>query len=63
MPINPNGYENMQNGTKIPYLKIETKYYNILQGLGITIAGYTCENEKLSGIFVKSVTEGSSAHR
>ena len=33
------------------------------QGLGITIAGYTCEREELSGIFVKSVTEGSSAHR
>jgi len=31
--------------------------------LGITIAGYTCEREELSGIFVKSVTEGSSAHR
>ena len=25
--------------------------------------GYTCEREELSGIFVKSVTEGSSAHR
>ena len=33
------------------------------QGLGITIAGYTCEREELSGIFVKSVTEGSSAFR
>ena len=33
------------------------------QGLGITIAGYTCEREELSGIFVKSVTEGSAAHR
>ena len=34
-----------------------------LQGLGITIAGYTCEREELSGIFVKSVNEGSAAHR
>ena len=33
------------------------------QGLGVTIAGYTCEREDLSGIFVKSVTEGSAAHR
>ncbi len=33
------------------------------QGLGVTIAGYTSEREELSGIFVKSVTEGSAAHR
>ena len=33
------------------------------QGLGITIAGYTCEREELSGIFVKSVTEGSAADK
>ena len=33
------------------------------QGLGITIAGYTCEREELSGIFDKSVTEGSAADR
>ena len=33
------------------------------QGLGITIAGYTCEREELSGIFVKSVTDGSAADR
>jgi len=33
------------------------------QGLGITIAGYTCEREELSGIFVKSVTERSAADR
>lgn len=30
-------------------------------GLGITIAGYVCEKEELSGIFVKSVTSGSAA--
>ncbi|XP_053620496.1 patj homolog [Plodia interpunctella] len=30
-------------------------------GLGITIAGYVCEKEELSGIFVKSVTVGSAA--
>lgn len=30
-------------------------------GLGITIAGYVCEKEELSGIFVKSVSSGSAA--
>lgn len=30
-------------------------------GLGITIAGYVCEKEELSGIFVKSVALGSAA--
>lgn len=30
-------------------------------GLGITIAGYVCEKEDLSGIFVKSISEGSAA--
>lgn len=30
-------------------------------GLGITIAGYVCEKEELSGIFVKSINKGSAA--
>ncbi|XP_053620447.1 inaD-like protein isoform X2 [Plodia interpunctella] len=30
-------------------------------GLGITVAGYVCEQEELSGIFVKSISSGSSA--
>ncbi|XP_052744345.1 inaD-like protein [Bicyclus anynana] len=30
-------------------------------GLGITVAGYVCEKEELSGIFVKSIGAGSSA--
>lgn len=30
-------------------------------GLGITIAGYVCEKEELSGIFVKSISAGSAA--
>lgn len=30
-------------------------------GLGITVAGYVCEEEDLSGIFVKSIIEGSAA--
>ncbi|XP_063387518.1 patj homolog [Cydia fagiglandana] len=32
-------------------------------GLGITVAGYVCEKEELSGIFVKSIIEGSSAEQ
>ncbi|RLU19272.1 hypothetical protein DMN91_007829 [Ooceraea biroi] len=32
-----------------------------IYGLGITIAGYVCEKEELSGIFVKSISEGSAA--
>lgn len=32
-----------------------------INGLGITIAGYVCEKEELSGIFVKSVSKGSAA--
>ncbi|KAJ2944956.1 hypothetical protein O0L34_g1852 [Tuta absoluta] len=30
-------------------------------GLGITVAGYVCEQEELSGIFVKSISNGSAA--
>lgn len=32
-------------------------------GLGITIAGYTCEAEEISGIFIKSITPGSPADK
>uniref|UniRef100_A0A0A9YHT4 Multiple PDZ domain protein n=1 Tax=Lygus hesperus TaxID=30085 RepID=A0A0A9YHT4_LYGHE len=32
-----------------------------IHGLGITIAGYVCEKEELSGIFVKSISTGSAA--
>lgn len=32
-------------------------------GLGITIAGYTCEQEEISGIFIKSIAPGSPADR
>lgn len=32
-------------------------------GIGITVAGYVCEKEELSGIFVKSIIEGSSAEQ
>lgn len=32
-------------------------------GLGITVAGYVCEREDLCGIFIKSISEGSDAHK
>ncbi|XP_071039505.1 multiple PDZ domain protein isoform X3 [Parasteatoda tepidariorum] len=31
------------------------------QGLGVTIAGYVCEKEEISGIFIKSIAKGSAA--
>lgn len=44
----------------------ETEVYEVelhknVYGLGITVAGYVCEEEDLSGIFVKSIIEGSAA--
>lgn len=44
----------------------ETETYDVVlrknvYGLGITVAGYVCEEEDLSGIFVKSIIEGSAA--
>ncbi|XP_008545355.1 patj homolog isoform X1 [Microplitis demolitor] len=44
----------------------ETERFNVelkkdICGLGITIAGYVCEKEELSGIFVKSISKGSAA--
>ena len=44
-------------------LTLDVELAKDAQGLGVTIAGYTCEREELSGIFVKSVTEGSAAYR
>lgn len=50
-----------------PYLDSpETETYEVklrknVYGLGITVAGYVCEEEDLSGIFVKSIIEGSAA--
>lgn len=44
----------------------ETETYDVelrknVYGLGITVAGYVCEEEDLSGIFVKSIIDGSAA--
>lgn len=50
-----------------PYIgSPETETYDVelrknVYGLGITVAGYVCEEEDLSGIFVKSIIEGSAA--
>ncbi|KAI1306510.1 Multiple PDZ domain protein [Halotydeus destructor] len=47
-----------------PLPEMETLEVELLkdhQGLGITIAGYVCEKEEISGIFVKSVAPGSAA--
>lgn len=46
----------------------ETEVYEVelrknVYGLGITVAGYVCEEEDLSGIFVKSIIEGSAAEQ
>lgn len=46
----------------------ETEKFSVIlnkneYGLGITIAGYVCEREDLSGIFVKSLNEGSEAYK
>lgn len=39
----------------------EVELHKNVYGLGITVAGYVCEEEDLSGIFVKSIIEGSAA--
>lgn len=50
--------------SEIPEMEtFEVELVKDAQGLGITIAGYTCEREELSGIFAKSVTEGSAAFK
>ncbi|XP_030385662.1 patj homolog [Scaptodrosophila lebanonensis] len=41
--------------------KLQVELKKDANGLGITIAGYVCEKEELSGIFVKSVSPNSAA--
>lgn len=54
-----------KNELEIPELPETEKFTVELKkdshGLGITIAGYVCEKEELSGIFVKSVAPNSAA--
>uniref|UniRef100_A0A1B6GQS6 Multiple PDZ domain protein n=2 Tax=Cuerna arida TaxID=1464854 RepID=A0A1B6GQS6_9HEMI len=48
--------------TQLPEMeKFSVEIQKDSHGLGITIAGYVCEKEDLSGIFVKSISEGSAA--
>lgn len=53
---------NLDLAVKMPEMeKFTVELKKDANGLGITIAGYVCEKEELSGIFVKSVNKGSAA--
>lgn len=53
---------NLDMVVKMPEMeKFTVELKKDINGLGITIAGYVCEKEELSGIFVKSVSKGSAA--
>lgn len=53
---------NLDISVKMPEMeKFIVELKKDTNGLGITIAGYVCEKEELSGIFVKSVSKGSAA--
>lgn len=53
---------NLDMAMKMPEMeKFTVELKKDTNGLGITIAGYVCEKEELSGIFVKSVSKGSAA--
>ncbi|XP_022239967.1 multiple PDZ domain protein-like isoform X3 [Limulus polyphemus] len=51
--------EDMENLPEMETFEVELTKDQ--QGLGVTIAGYVCEKEELSGIFVKSIAKGSAA--
>ncbi|XP_050314231.1 patj homolog [Anthonomus grandis grandis] len=53
---------NLDVSVKMPEMeKFVVELQKDTNGLGITIAGYVCEKEELSGIFVKSVSKNSAA--
>lgn len=53
---------NLDMAMKMPEMeKFTVELKKDINGLGITIAGYVCEKEELSGIFVKSISKGSAA--
>ncbi|KAG5670535.1 hypothetical protein PVAND_000792 [Polypedilum vanderplanki] len=65
-PANQNQKFTFKNENEINLELPETEKFTVelrkdSHGLGITIAGYVCEKEELSGIFVKSVAPGSAA--
>ena len=57
------GGSSNDNSMQPEMITLDVELVKDAQGLGVTIAGYTCEREELSGIFVKSVTDGSAAYR
>lgn len=63
LPLSPSLNQlNIDVGVKIPEMeKFTVELKKDHNGLGITIAGYVCEKEELSGIFVKSVSRSSAA--
>ncbi|XP_066245607.1 multiple PDZ domain protein-like isoform X1 [Euwallacea similis] len=58
-PLTPPTPENDQSLPETETFSIELKKDDL--GLGITVAGYVCEKEEISGIFVKSISKGSAA--
>ncbi|XP_017849640.1 patj homolog isoform X2 [Drosophila busckii] len=59
-------YCSLASGSPLSCDSPETQTYVVelhknVYGLGITVAGYVCEEEDVSGIFVKSIIEGSAA--
>ncbi|XP_044746782.1 inaD-like protein isoform X2 [Coccinella septempunctata] len=52
---------NLQEPTQPETESYEVNLTKDDSGLGITVAGYVCEKEELSGIFVKSISKGSAA--
>ena len=57
------GQSSCEDSLQPEMVTLDVELVKDAQGLGVTIAGYTCEREELSGIFVKSVTDGSAAYR
>ncbi|XP_067137358.1 multiple PDZ domain protein-like [Centruroides vittatus] len=56
------GGEDLKIGEDLPEMEtFEVELIKDQKGLGITIAGYVCEKEEISGIFVKSIAHGSAA--
>lgn len=68
--VRPNSQENMIDSMEQELENLSPELERITvtltkedNSLGITIAGYTCEKEEISGIFIKSITPNSPADR
>ncbi|CAG9762109.1 unnamed protein product [Ceutorhynchus assimilis] len=57
-PLSPKSIKS-QDSPETETFTLELKKDDL--GLGITVAGYVCEKEEISGIFVKSISKGSAA--